>query len=207
MIDGRCISLFVFASFLKMHWRVGFTRNEEAIRRVNKIFSHFFADRCCCFCSHDLPSNRRPTPKAEPKICCLLPEKFPITTKINISFSSTISSMILALRAQEHSSLIPEKSLLRCNVNTKTWRNFFPSRIVFGWKQKMKFPRQRHNVFHVFEMLSRRWFLCLKYHYPGLPDSQDVNTEFKALEVETKWKVFISSYTKQFLNCNSARRN
>lgn len=76
----------------------------------------------------------------------------------NKHFFSTPESdtCITIIRVGVLSSLIPEKNLLKCNRNFFWWENK---------RRKEKFPHQRHNVFHVFEMPACDDFLCLKCHF------------------------------------------
>lgn len=117
MIDGDCV---YFCQLRNDALECGLTRNEEASRSnesQQKIFTLFLRSSSWCESSK--------TKKKIPKFVFLCLERsrrseFPITTKINIFFiSETFSRAILALQPQEHSSLIPEKSLLRCNM--KCW--------------------------------------------------------------------------------------
>lgn len=133
--------IFSFASiFRTCSWKKVYKnwRSYQKLRKDNK-FSHFWR---CTTGSHDILSE------GALSLLSLAPKKQKKKWISNNFKNKYFSSVILALQSQEHSSLIPKKSVLRCNKNVKKFLRENKRR------EKMKFRLQRHNVCHVYEMNS-----------------------------------------------------
>lgn len=148
MIDGTTQkkgSFVCFCQLLKDALEIELTRSEEA-SKVNKEFSHF----------------RWEVFVAIPKSLFSFERKFPINYKNKHFFvrlkdervrerERSSQVWILALQSQEHSSLIPKKSLLRCNRISRRQKTM-----------KIEFLRQRRfNVFLVMIFVSQVSLFCL----------------------------------------------